>query len=159
MKKKVLFVCLGNICRSPAAEGVFLKMVADHGLSHLIHVDSAGTGGWHAGDPPDARMIHHSLQRGYDLSQLEARQLQSQDLKEFDYILTMDESNQKNVLALDPQKQNHHKVKPLTHFCRIHSVKEVPDPYYRQADGFEYVLDLIEDACTELLAHLKKELK
>lgn len=159
MKKKVLFVCLGNICRSPAAEGVFRHMVKKEGLAHLIHVDSAGTGGWHEGESPDPRMIHHAGQRGYDLSDLEARQITTPgDFHTFDYILTMDKSNLRNVLALDTKKEHQHKVKPLTSFCRIHSTEEVPDPYYRDDGGFELVLDLIEDACSELLNQLKREL-
>lgn len=159
MKRKVLFVCLGNICRSPAAEGVFRHMVNTAGLAHKIHVDSAGTGGWHEGDPPDSRMVYHAGQRGYDLQDLEARQIVTpEDLHAFDYILTMDKSNHRNVLALDVKKEHYQKVRPLTSFCRIHTAEEVPDPYYRDEDGFELVLDLIEDACAELLSHLKREL-
>lgn len=159
--KSVLFVCLGNICRSPAAEGVFRDMVKAEGLSDKIKIDSAGTGGWHAGDAPDSRMIHHAGKRGYDIRDLEARQfLAPEDFQNFDYILTMDNSNLKNVLALDHTRTHHGKVKPLLTFCRIHEgVSEVPDPYYKQEDGFEYVLDLLEDSCRELLEHLKKELK
>ncbi len=155
MKTKVLFVCLGNICRSPAAEGIFLKMVRDQGLSHQIHVDSAGTGAWHVGDNPDPRMINHARERGYDLSPLVARQFSEDDFREFDFILTMDNSNLKNVLNLDTKKQHHHKVKPLVSYCRIHEVQEVPDPYYDGASGFEHVLDLLEDACGELLSTIK----
>lgn len=159
MRKKVLFVCLGNICRSPAAEGVFRELVKAAGLASEIHIDSAGTGSWHVGEPPDGRMIHYAKQRGYDLSDLEARQISApEDFETFDYILTMDASNYKNVLALDVKKQHHHKVKPLTSFCRIHTANEVPDPYYKDENGFELVLDLLEDACAELLAHIKKEL-
>jgi protein-tyrosine phosphatase len=160
MKKKVLFICLGNICRSPAAEGVFRHLVGKEGMAELIHVDSAGTGGWHEGEPPDPRMIHHARKRGYDLSDLEARQIVApDDFHTFDYLLTMDKSNHQNVLALDIHKKHHHKVKPLTFFCRIHTAEEVPDPYYRDEDGFEHVLDLIEDACAELLSQLKRELE
>lgn len=160
MKKSVLFVCLGNICRSPAAEGIFLHMVKQNNLSERIHVDSAGTGGWHVGECPDGRMIAHAKKRGYDLSTLEARQFDSpDDFLRFDYILTMDNSNLKHVSALDRQREHQHKIKPLTSFCKIHSVKEVPDPYYRDEEGFEHVLDLLEDACRELLEHLRKELK
>ena len=159
MKKKVLFVCLGNICRSPAAEGVFRHLVREAGLQDDIHVDSCGTGGWHEGEPPDARMIHHAKKRGYDLSGLEARQLVTPgDLEEFDYILTMDPSNLAHVRAQDRERKHGRKIRPLVEFCRIHAVKEVPDPYYKDEGGFEHVLDLLEDACTELLAHLKKEL-
>lgn len=157
--KKVLFVCLGNICRSPAAEGVFLHMVNKAGLKDQIHVDSAGTGGWHVGDAPDSRMIRHAKERGYDLTQLEARQFSTDDFNNFDYILTMDNSNLRNVLNLDVKRQHTHKVKPLTSYCKIHEVAEVPDPYYDQDSGFNHVLDLIEDACTELLVKIKEELK
>jgi protein-tyrosine phosphatase len=135
-------------------------MVKKRGLSGKIHVDSCGTGGWHAGDGPDDRMIHHAMERGYDLRDLEARQIRApEDLREFDYILTMDNSNLKNVLALDVNKEHHHKVKPLTTFCRTYAINEVPDPYYRAADGFAHVLDLLEDACAELLTQIEKELK
>lgn len=159
MKKRVLFVCLGNICRSPAAEGIFIKMVKDAGLHEHIHVDSAGTGGWHVGDPPDERMVHHAGKRGYDLTQLEARQFSAEDFDKFDYILTMDRSNYKNVVNLDVKRQHQTKIYPITNFCRIHSLEEVPDPYYEEEDGFEHVLDLLEDACTELLERIKGELK
>ena len=156
---KVLFVCLGNICRSPAAHGVFRQMVRKEGLENKIHIDSAGTGGWHEGEAPDRRMIFHAKNRGYDLSDLEARQIRApDDLQAYDYILTMDNTNLQNVMKLDVQKQHHHKIKPLVSFCRIHEVKEVPDPYYKEEDGFEQVLDLIEDACAELLSHIKKDL-
>ena len=159
MKKKVLFVCLGNICRSPAAEGIFRDMVRDAGLSTDILVDSCGTGAWHVGDAPDARMTAHAKKRGYDLSVLEARQFSApEDFATFDYILTMDNSNLRHILALDTQRQFHSKVRPLLTFCRVHQVEEVPDPYYREGEGFEYVLELLEDACTELLQQLKREL-
>lgn len=156
--KKVLFVCLGNICRSPAAEGIFRAVVQKKGLSQKILVDSCGTGGWHQGDAPDARMIEHAAQRGYDLKPLRGRQIRfPEDYTEFDYIMTMDNSNRKNVLALDVKKEFQHKVHSLTSFCRTYSLTEVPDPYYRAADGFEHVLDLLEDACHELLIHIQKE--
>lgn len=156
---RVLFVCLGNICRSPAAEGIFLKMLKDANLLGRITVDSAGTGGWHVGDPPDGRMIDHALKRGYDLSQLEARQFVREDFLRFDYILTMDNSNFENVLRLDPAGQYRSRVHKMVDFCRVHDVKEVPDPYHRQADGFEHVLDILEDGCEQLLEKIKAELK
>lgn len=159
MKKSVLFVCLGNICRSPAAEGVFRHMVREAGLEDKIHIDSAGTGDWHVGDPPDARMIHHASKRGYDLRDLEARQFVSpSDFHGFDYILTMDEANFMHLRALDHKKDFHQKVQPLVAFCKIHDVNEVPDPYYQGEDGFELVLDLIEDACRELLEEMRSSL-
>lgn len=157
---KVLFVCLGNICRSPAAEGIFREMVRKEGLDNKIHVDSAGTGGWHVDESPDPRMIHQAKQRGYDLSDLVGRQIVApDDLDNYDYILTMDNSNLKNVRALDRTSKHHVKIQPLTAFCKTHSVNEVPDPYYKEEDGFEHVLDLLEDACGELLLKIKKDLK
>ncbi len=159
MKKSVLFVCLGNICRSPAAEGIFLQMVDKAGLKDQIHVDSCGTGGWHVGDAPDSRMIAHAKRRGYDLTQLEARQFSEEDFKNFDYILTMDNSNFKNVVNLDVKRLHLNQVQRLTSYCKIHDIQEVPDPYYDREQGFEHVLDLLEDACTELLAKIKGELE
>ena len=157
-KRRVLMVCLGNICRSPAAEGVLRRLLDEAGLTDRVTVDSAGTGGWHEGDGPDNRMIAHARARGYDLSQLEARQIRyPEDYQGYDYILTMDESNLKNVRALDVQALHHGKIRPLTSFCTIHDVREVPDPYHGGADGFEYVLDLIEDACRALVERLKAE--
>ncbi len=158
--KKVLFVCLGNICRSPAAEGVFRALVEKEGLAKQIHADSAGTGGWHEGEPPDGRMIAHAKGRGYDLSTLVARQISApEDLKNFDYILTMDNSNLKNVHALDTKGEHHAKIGPLLAYCRTHAqVHEVPDPYYQDGNGFEYVLDLLEDACQGLLEKIKRDL-
>jgi len=156
----VLFVCLGNICRSPAAEGIFRDLVKKEGLEKVILVDSAGTGGWHEGEGPDARMTFHAKKRGYDLSDLIGRQIVApDDLENYDYILTMDPSNLKNVRALDRTALHHMKIQPLTNFCKIHNANEVPDPYYKEEDGFELVLDLLEDACGELLRHIKKDLK
>lgn len=158
-KTKILMVCLGNICRSPAAEGVLRTKLERAGLGDRVTVDSAGTGNWHEGDAPDARMIEHAGRRGYDLSRLEARQIRfPEDFAGFDYILTMDESNLNNVRALDAKGLHHGKIKPLGSFCQIHDGREVPDPYRQNADGFEYVLDLIEDACDQLVAHLKADL-
>ena len=156
----VLFVCLGNICRSPAADGVFRKLVREHGLHERIVVDSAGTGAWHAGDPPDARMIHHARLRGYDLSPLRARQFSAKsDFDQFNLILTMDDSNFQNVTQLTARADQLARVQPFTKFCRIHDVKEVPDPYYQGEEGFEYVLDLIEDASATLLNHVRGQLR
>lgn len=155
---RVLFVCLGNICRSPAAEGIFMKKLSKSQLQNRITVDSAGTGGWHEGESPDSRMIHHAAQRGYDLSQLEARQFVREDLERFDYIITMDDSNYQNVLRLDTNSQHSHKVHKMVKFCKIHEVPEVPDPYPQGPDGFEHVLDILEDGCTQLLMMLEEEL-
>src|SRR5262245_18870473 len=124
--KKVLFVCLGNICRSPAAEGIFATMVEGAGLKEKIGLDSAGTGGWHACEHPDPRMSQAAKTRGYDLSSLVARQFSApEDFRAFDHILTMDESNLRAVRALDTKRQFHDKIQPLVKFCRIHSVREI----------------------------------
>lgn len=154
MKTRVLFVCLGNICRSPAAEGIFREKAKKSNLD--VHVDSVGTGSWHVGEPPDGRMISHARKRGYDLSSLVGRQFDPKtDFTEFDLILTMDENNFRDVKNLDRQGTYHAKVRPTVSFCKIHQVKEVPDPYYKGEDGFEHVLDILEDACDELLKQIK----
>ncbi len=152
MTINVLFVCLGNICRSPTAHGVFQKMIDDRGLNHRISVDSAGTAGWHTGKAPDARSQRFALKRGYDLSDLRARQAIATDFDEFDVILAMDKQNLKDLQALCPSHFTGH----LGLFLAFgnSAVAEVPDPYYEGDDGFEKVLDLVEDACQGLLAHL-----
>lgn len=150
---KVLFVCLGNICRSPAAEGILRHKIRERKLP--IVVDSAGTGSWHVGEPPDGRMIAHAKDRGYDLTDLEARVFETKDFEEFDLILTMDDANFKHVTAMDRQNKFQHKVKKTTSFCKIHSVAQVPDPYHQGDDGFQLVLDILEDACDELILHIE----
>lgn len=157
---KVLFVCLGNICRSPAAEGIFSKMLETQGLKEHILCDSAGTGGWHAGEPPDGRMIEHAKNRGYNLSPLRARQFQpGSDFEKFDLIVTMDQSNFEDVCDHTDKEEWLLKVRPITDYCKIHQVDHVPDPYHRRADGFELVLDILEDACSELLNDLSRTIK
>lgn len=154
--KKVLFVCLGNICRSPSAEGVFKHMVAQEGLDDKIMVDSAGTLDHHQGELADIRMREHAKARGYDLTSI-ARGLTKKDLADFDYILTMDNSNFKNVQALTADDLKY-KVKKMTDFCSEHPHDQVPDPYYGGPEGFELVLDLLEDACKGLLTKIKEEM-
>ncbi len=157
---KVLFVCLGNICRSPAAEGIFRKMINQRGLAEKVFHDSAGTGGWHVGCPPDGRMIAHAKERGYELSDLKARRLHPiDDFKNFDLILTMDESNFMDVKNLSRSDEAFAKVRPMTSYCKIHDVDHVPDPYYREEDGFELVLDILEDACEVLVNEIEGQLK
>lgn len=158
MTTKVLFVCLGNICRSPTAHGVFEKKVAEAGLEHLIEIDSAGTGGWHIGKKPDARAISAARQRGYDLTHLRARQANQRDFSQFDIILAMDESNLSDLQLLKP----HNFAGTLDLFLSYGSQKEyheVPDPYYGGSKGFDLVLDLIEDACDGLLDAIKANSK
>lgn len=151
--QKILFVCLGNICRSPAAEGVFKKLSQEAGLQ--LFIDSAGTAGWHIGQPADTRMRGHAQKRGYLLDSL-ARQFDpNTDFKNFDRIIAMDEQNYRDLQAMDRGQKYGHKLQKMTDFCRLHHVKAVPDPYYGGADGFELVLDILEDACGELLRELQ----
>lgn len=154
---KILFICMGNICRSPAAEGVMRKRVAEAGLSSRVLIDSAGTGGWHAGARADHRMRAAASARGYDLTSL-ARQVKPSDFEEFDLLLIMDEQNRRDLLPFDPERQHQAKVRFLCEFCSEHPDKEVPDPYYGGAQGFEKVLDLLEDSCAGLLRHVQAKL-
>jgi protein-tyrosine phosphatase len=152
---RVLFVCLGNICRSPAAEGVFLDLLAREGLGEAFVVDSAGTGGWHTGKRADARMRAAASRRGIHLPS-RARQLEASDLETFDHVLTMDADNLAAVhrlAAAHGMAAGH--VRPLLSHGSKAGMKEVPDPYYGGAEGFEHVLDLLEDACRGLLAELR----
>ncbi|MFM7732869.1 MAG: low molecular weight protein-tyrosine-phosphatase [Cyanobium sp.] len=155
---RVLFVCLGNICRSPAAEGVFLHLLAREGLQNAFVVDSAGTGGWHVGRPADPRMRAAAARRGIGLPS-RARQLEDQDLLRFDHILTMDADNLAAVRSLarclGGSEGATAAIRPLTNHCRRHDSHEVPDPYYGGEAGFEHVLDLLEDACEGLLEALR----
>lgn len=148
---RVLFVCLGNICRSPAAEGVFLHLLAKQGLEKGFRVDSAGTGGWHVGRPADARMRAAAARRGITLSS-RARQLEAADLQRFDHILTMDADNLEAVQDLARRMGGASAtITPMVQHCRRFRSEEVPDPYYGGDQGFEHVLDLLEDACAGLL--------
>ena len=150
---RILMVCMGNICRSPTAHGVLEKMVADAGLAQHIMVDSAGTHGYHVGAPPDERAQQHAARRGYDLSAQRARHLTAQDFERFDLVLVMDEANETHARPLCPPGQRH-RLRRLTDFCTTVQAREVPDPYYGGAAGFEQVLDIVEDACRGLLATL-----
>jgi len=154
MTINVLFVCLGNICRSPTAEGVFQKCVNDAGLDKLIRVDSGGTAGWHEGRTPDIRTIAVAKKRGYDLSQLHARQISKSDFENFDYILAMDSENLRNLELLKLQKFSGYLGLFLT-FSEQQKFTEVPDPYHGGASDFELVLDLVEDASSGLLNFIR----
>jgi protein-tyrosine phosphatase len=151
---KLLFVCLGNICRSPAAENLMNHLVEAQGLGDRITCDSAGTSGYHIGEPPDRRMTLAARQRGIPM-QGAARQFQRSDFEHFDWILAMDEDNYDDILRLDPQGQYRHKVRLMCDFCTRSQARSVPDPYYGGPEGFDKVLDLLTDACEGLLAHLK----
>lgn len=149
---KVLMVCLGNICRSPTAEVVFREKVATANLSHCIEVDSAGTGSWHMGEPPDQRSLQAASKRNYDMSSLRGRQVSASDIAEYDYIYAMDRQNLHDLLAMsDPEHQQ--KISLFLHHGNS-DVDEVPDPYYAGGDGFELVLDLVEEASANLVRTL-----
>jgi protein-tyrosine phosphatase len=150
----VLFVCMGNICRSPTAHGVFRQKVIDGGLAHVVSVDSAGTHDYHPGSPPDERSQEHAARRGYDLSDLRARQIGDADFDRHDLILVMDWDNLALTEDMCP-REHRRKVRRLTEFCQVQDSPTVPDPYYGGPEAFEQVLDLVEDACEGLLRHIK----
>jgi protein-tyrosine phosphatase len=152
-KIKILFVCMGNICRSPTAEGVFRHQVSEAVKTDNIIIDSAGTHGYHIGSLPDRRAQQAALQRGYDLSSLRGRQVGDRDFHEFDYILAMDRENLANLFQICPPQQQH-KLKLFMEFSRGFSQREVPDPYYGGNQGFENVLNMVEDAASGLLEEI-----
>jgi protein-tyrosine phosphatase len=151
---KVLFVCLGNICRSPTAEGVFRQLLAREALESRIHVDSAGTAAYHVGSPPDRRAREAALRRGIDLSPIRGRQAESSDRELFDYVLAMDRENHANLLAI--AGDHGEKVRLFMEYSTKFNESEVPDPYYGGPNGFERVLDMIEDAAEGLLRELRR---
>ena len=152
---KVLFVCLGNICRSPTADGIFNHIVLREKMDQKIIIDSAGTGDWHVGKSPDSRTVDAARKRGYDLSVLRARQVSARDFEEFDYVLAMDESNLSDLQRIKPVEYTGH-LGLFLDFGSRNDYREVPDPYYGGRDGFELVLDLVEDASQGLLNHIRK---
>jgi protein-tyrosine phosphatase len=152
----VLFVCMGNICRSPTAHGVMQHLVNQAGLNEHIQVDSAGTHNYHPGEPPDERSQAHARKRGYDLSSQRARQVRLEDFGRFDLILAMDTDNLDRLNAHCPPELRH-KLGLLTSHCTRHTSCVVPDPYYGGATGFEHVLDLVEDACESLLESIRSQ--
>jgi protein-tyrosine phosphatase len=155
MSTKILFVCMGNICRSPSAQGVMEKLLAQQHLSHRFELDSAGTHAYHVGHPPDLRSQKHALRRGVDVSTQRARQVCHGDFSHYDFILAMDKSNLHNLQAICP-KEHQHKLHLMLAFSAQHREQgrlEVQDPYYGGDAGFEQVLDDLEAACAGLLAH------
>ena len=155
---KVLFICMGNICRSPTAHSIFRKMVMGKGLQEFISTDSAGTHAYHVGNSPDNRSVEAALIRGIDMRDLRARQLDDDDFEKFDYLLVADNDNYHLTREGCPI-EHRHKIKYMLDFATRSSIKEVPDPYYGQGNGFERVLDLLEDACEGLLSELEQKLK
>ncbi len=155
MSRKILFVCLGNICRSPAAEEIMRRLVADAGLDKEIVLDSAGLIDYHEGEPADGRMRAHAARRGYQITHL-SRPVRYDDFFDFDLIVGMDDRNISRLKALAPGLDEERKVVRMTDYCRLKVADHVPDPYYGGASGFENVLDILEDACAGLLDTLRE---
>lgn len=153
---RVLFVCLGNICRSPTGEGVFKALVDNEGLSDRIEVDSAGTAAYHIGEAPDPRSQYAAKKRGIDISNQRARRVIEVDFERFDYLLAMDNKNLASLLRLCP-RGSEHKVHLMLDFGKDTIGQEVPDPYYVGGKGFEVVLDLIEDASKGLIEDIRNK--
>lgn len=155
-KIHVIFVCMGNICRSPTAEAVFRHYVENAGLTDRIVIDSAGTHDYHIGEPPDARTQRAARQRGYEMEGLRGRQVEAEDFRRFDYVLAMDQANLANLQRIAPG-DSEAKARLFLEYARHHAEREVPDPYFGGADGFERVLDMVEDAAEGLLQHIRKQ--
>ena len=157
MKKKILFVCLGNICRSSTAEGVMLSLVRKAGLEDDFVIDSAGILSYHQGELPDSRMRAHASRRGYDLVH-RSRPVRTEDFYDFDLIIGMDDRNIEDLKDKAPSPEEWKKIHRMTDYCtRFTCTDYVPDPYYGGAEGFEYVLDILEDACAGLLTALTQD--
>lgn len=156
MTNRILFVCMGNICRSPTAEGVTRALAEKKGVAAFFEFDSAGTHGYHIGNPPDARARQAAAKRGYDLSPLKARQVNAFDFDRFDRILAMDRDNLELLLQACPE-EHHGKLGLFLEYASRSTKDEVPDPYYGGPDGFERVLDMIEDAAAGLLDQFAKK--
>jgi len=156
MKTRILFVCLGNICRSPMAEAIMLKLVKDAGRSEEFEIDSAGIIGYHEGEESDPRMKYHAIFRGYKLTHL-SRPVRTSDFDNFDLIIGMDDSNYDKLIQKAPTLDDEQKVKRMTDYCTKFVVDSVPDPYYGGEQGFENVIDILEDACAGLLDTIIKE--
>lgn len=155
MKTKILFVCLGNICRSPIAEAVFKHLIEAKGKSNQYFIDSAGTSAYHVGDNADARMSSHARKRGIDLTSV-SRQFEQEDFDQFDYIVGMDEENMQAMKYLAKNKEDLSKLYLMTDFSKNYNYNHVPDPYYGGGEGFELVLDLLEDAGEGFYSFLNK---
>ena len=151
MKEKILFVCLGNICRSPAADGIMKHMVKERGIAHHFIIDSCGIGAWHVGQLPDSRMRRHGHDHGYNFDH-RARQISKTDFDMFDHIIVMDRENLRAINSMAPSDSARAKVKLMANYLRHHdNYNVVPDPYYGDESDFNHALDLVEDACRGLL--------
>jgi protein-tyrosine phosphatase len=151
----ILFVCTGNICRSPTGEGVFRALVEKEGLADRFLIDSAGTSGWHVGEPPDSRSQAAARDRGIDLSQQASRRLVSEDFDRFDYLLAMDRGHQHAMLRMAPPGREN-RVHLLLTFANLPDITDVPDPYYGGVHGFSHVFDLVEQGCQGLLSPIRQ---
>lgn len=156
MKKRILFICLGNICRSPAADGIMKRLVSEAGLDDDFMIDSAGIGSWHVGQLPDHRMRRHGLLHGYTFDH-RARQVSARDFDHFDYIAVMDQENYNDINRQARSETDRQKIIRLSDYLRHHPGQQtIPDPYYGNDRDFEYVIELLEDACATLLQELTK---
>ncbi|HEY9899476.1 MAG TPA: low molecular weight protein-tyrosine-phosphatase [Pantanalinema sp.] len=153
----VIFVCLGNICRSPLGEGIFRHLVTQAGLSERFEIDSAGTGNWHVGKPPHEGSLRVARDRGLDISLQRARQIQIEDLDDHDYVVAMDTRNFTDIRDLDPLRKTRAQVVRMMDFAPARGLSDVPDPYFGGPEGFDHVYDLVEEACKGLLAHIAAE--
>lgn len=153
-KRSVLFICTGNICRSPTAEGILRKRAEELGLE--VAVDSAGTHGYHIGDAPDPRSVRAAAKRGYDISKLKGRKLSSEDFERFDFVIALDDEHMR-LMRRNCPPDLHHKLHDLMRFAPQAAHREVPDPYYGPAEGFELVLNLLEEAVEGLLRELQSK--
>jgi protein-tyrosine phosphatase len=154
VKQKVLFVCLGNICRSPSAEAVMNDIIEKNGAAHLFEIDSAGVIATHEGEPADARMKRHAIKRGCQLTSISRPVVPTVDFDYFDWIVAMDNQNVRDLLEMAPDESGRHKIVKMTDYARNMGYQEVPDPYFGGDAGFELVLDILEDACQGLYDHL-----
>lgn len=154
---KVLFVCLGNICRSPLGEGIFRHLVTQSGLAARVEIDSAGTGNWHAGKPPHHGSQRVAKERGLDISGQRARQIQIEDLDDYDYVVAMDSQNLTDIRDLDPLRKTRAQVVRMMDFAPARRLQDVPDPYFGGPEGFDHVYELVEEACKGLLEHIAAE--
>lgn len=156
MKKRILFICLGNICRSPSAEAIMKHYVKERGMEDLFYIDSAGISGYHSGAPADERMQQHAIRRGYELTSLSRKFYPDADFENFDMIIGMDDLNVRDLRRMASTKEEREKIYKMTDFCQRFSYRNsVPDPYYGGDAGFELVLDLLEDAVEGLLERLE----
>lgn len=151
---RILFVCLGNICRSPAAEGIFQHLLVTHGLQKMISCDSAGILGYHEGEGAYYKMKKIALQRGYELTSISRPVRPGTDFNEFDLVIGMDDQNIKDLMRLAPAGQHKEKIRKMTDYCKSRKYTSVPDPYYGDTMDYELVIDILEDACEGLLREI-----